>query len=248
MIVVCVKAVKANLVHAGDIGEMPFVVNPHDLKALQDCIALKKTSGQELVCVCMGPSDAENMLVRIRAMGADQTILLNDKEFAGSDTVATSYILANAIQKLRPVDLVAFGEKSIDGETGQVVFGVAEHLNQTCITGVESIVEITPEYAVIQKNSEDFVLTMKIALPQSLAYSGSSTAYPLVSMPALKRAKSQGITIWNAQDIGADVRRCGLEGSKTKVVGIQNQLHKKHVPVLRGSVEEKVDAILAALA
>lgn len=243
-IVVCIKPIKTELVCPNENRAEKFLINPYDLKAFLDCVAVKKKQNAELVCLCMGPMDSEPMLVKALAMGADQAILLNDSAFAGSDTVATSYILAKAIEKIGDVTVVACGEKSVDGETGQVVYGIAERLNYTCISGVQKIEELDETGILVESKKDDELKEIRTSCPVVAVYQELQVKQPIVNLLALKKAKRIGITIWKADDIQADASKIGLSGSRTKVLNVKQDIIKKEQNILEGSIEEKVRAVL----
>ena len=125
-IVVCIKQVpdtaeiKINpetntLVREG----VPSIINPFDLHALEAAVQLKEQFNARVTVLTMGPPQAESALREAVSLGADETVLLSDRAFAGSDTWATSYTLAKAIQKIG-ADIVFCGKQAIDGDTAQV--------------------------------------------------------------------------------------------------------------------------------
>ena len=121
---------------------VPAIVNPYDLFALEEALRLKDRYGGRVTVLCMGPSQADAALRKALSFGADEAILLSDRAFAGSDTLATSYALAAAIQRIRedmPVDIVFAGKQTIDGDTAQVGPGIAKRLNLQLLTYVAKI-------------------------------------------------------------------------------------------------------------
>lgn len=243
-IVICIKPIKTELICPNENRNETFLMNPYDLKAFSNCLVYKRVHGADVVCLCMGPKDSEQMLLRALAMGADQAIILNDKTFAGSDTVATSYILAKSIEKIGDVDLVACGEKSVDGETGQVAYGIGERLGFSCITGVQEIQELTQSHVIAVSKKNDCLEQVKISCPAVAVYQELQIQQPPVSLLLLKKAKRTGITVWSADDIQADKSKIGLTGSRTKVLNVQEDIIRKEKNVLEGSLEEKVKAVL----
>ena len=110
---------------------VPTIVNPYDLFALEEALRLKDEYGARVTVLTMGPPMAEAALRKAISYGADDAVLVTDRIFAGSDTLATSYALAAAIQQISkdiPVDLVFTGKQTIDGDTAQVGPGVAKRL------------------------------------------------------------------------------------------------------------------------
>ncbi len=137
-VIVCVKQVpdtsgKVAVNPDGTLNRasMATIINPDDKNAIEAALALKDATGCEVVAVTMGPPPVEGMLRELIAMGADRGVLVSGREFGGSDTFATSQILAAAIKKigLDDDDIVMCGRQAIDGDTAQVGSQIAEKLN-----------------------------------------------------------------------------------------------------------------------
>lgn len=242
-IVLCIKPVKSELVNHGEVKNEVFVMNPYDLFALENCLELKKKSNCQIICVCMGPMSSKYLLIKAIAMGVDEVVLLNDNIFIGSDTVATSYILTKAINKLGNIDMVVCGEKSIDGETGQVVYGISERLKYNCLTNIGKIIEIRDKQIILEKIDNKMKTIIQVNLPISISFSDFKLSQPNISLINLKRAKTKKIIIWGAVDIEADNSKCGLNGSKTKVLDIKSQLSKKQNTKINGTIVDKAQFI-----
>ena len=121
---------------------LPAIFNPEDLNALEEALRLKDRHGARVIVITMGPPGAVQVLRESLYRGADEVILLTDKAFAGADTLATSYALAKAIEKVGDVDLVLCGRQAIDGDTAQVGPQTAEKLGVPQITNVSRIDEV----------------------------------------------------------------------------------------------------------
>ncbi len=238
-VLVCVKTVRTELVYPNENRIEKFVMNPYDLFAVEQVIKLKGMLDCQVICLCMGPEGSKQALQKAIAMGADEAILLNDNAFQGSDTVATSYILTNAIKRVGSVDMVVCGKEAIDGETGQVVYGVAERMGYHCISDIQEFISADESGIIVKQSCEnDFVLG-KITTPVMVSCSDFSITQPKVSLMGLKKARRKEITVWNAEDIAADVNLCGINGSKTKVLNVQKEILKKPKTYVDGSLEEQ---------
>lgn len=243
-ITVCIKSVKTELIYPNENRNEKFLMNPYDLFALEACLELKKQIDCEIICICMGPKGAEEVLRKSLAMGADEAVLLNDAAFGGSDTVATTYILSKAIQKIGKPDLIVCGGKAIDGETGQVAIGISERMGYSCITQVKEIVGIANEKIVLNYQDNAMTYTIKTGLPTVVVFCDFKTTQPNISLLKLKKSKNKKIEMLNLNDLEADVSRCGLNGSKTKVLNVKNELIKKEKTIVEGTSEEKAKLIL----
>ena len=142
-VIVCVKQVpdtsgKVAVKPDGtlDRASMAAIINPDDKNATEAALTLKDQTGCKVVVVTMGPPPAEGMLREILAMGADEAVLVSGREFGGSDTFATSQILAAAVNKIgvESDDIVMCGRQAIDGDTAQVGPQIAEKLNLPQVT------------------------------------------------------------------------------------------------------------------
>ena len=239
-IVVCIKPVRTEMVYKTEDRNEKYTFNPYDLYTLEQSLSLKKLDDSiEIIALSMGPMDAQHLLVKSLAMGCDDGIILNDSAFIGSDTLATSYVLATAIKKLNKVDLIVCGAKSIDGETGQVVFGIAERLNLNCIQHLKKVIGFEDDKLILEQENGDRRLDLSLNLPAVIAFKDFTLKQPDISLLLHKRAKQKGIKIWNADDIEADGNKIGNKGSKTKVIGVQNIVTKRERTIVNGSIADK---------
>lgn len=247
-IIVCIKPVKGEFVYTNKGERESFVINPFDLFALEDCIRLKReTADCTITCLSMGPKAAEDLLIKTMAMGADEAILLNDAAFAGADTVATSHVLSKAITHIGGADLIVFGEKSVDGETGQVVFGVGEQLKYNCMNKINSIEKVENGSLILNRSTAVMTEVMRVNLPFVAAYHDFQLTRPDISLLALKRARRKGVKQLTQQDIAVRKEQCGLDGSRTKVFNIKNEMEKKKKMAVTGDTENKVSLILTLI-
>ena len=123
-------------------GALPAIFNPEDLNALEMALEIKDRFGGTVTVITMGPPKAANILRESLFRGADKVILLTDRKFAGADTLATSYVLQCAVQKVGDFDLVLCGRQAIDGDTAQVGPQTAEKLGIPQITYAETVIDI----------------------------------------------------------------------------------------------------------
>jgi electron transfer flavoprotein beta subunit len=130
---------------------LPAIFNPEDLNALEMALQVREQHGGQVTVLTMGPPAAAEVLREALYRGADQVILLTDKKFAGADTLATSYTLKCAVEKLGDYDLVFCGRQAIDGDTAQVGPQTAEKLGIPQITYVESIVSLEGDEIVAER-------------------------------------------------------------------------------------------------
>ncbi|MCG6185818.1 electron transfer flavoprotein subunit beta/FixA family protein [Maribellus maritimus] len=225
---------------------LPAIFNPEDLNALEQALRIKdKFPGTTVKILTMGPGRAADIIREGLYRGADGGILLTDRAFAGSDTLATSYALGQALKKIENVDLVIAGRQAIDGDTAQVGPQVAEKLNMLQVTYVEEVKELKNNTIVLKRRLERGVETVKCPLPLVITVNGSAPecrARNAKLLMTYKRAKTVtelqkenedythlyndrpelNIPEWTVNDIETDKSQLGLTGSPTKVKSIEN--------------------------
>jgi electron transfer flavoprotein beta subunit len=196
---------------------VPAIVNPDDKAALEEALVLKDKYGAKVTVLCMGPPQAEKALRETLAMGADQVVLLTDRAFAGSDTLATSRILSAAIKKIG-FDLIISGRQAIDGDTAQVGPETAELLGIPQVTYVEKIDydEKAGEFIVTRRYE---TYTQRIAVSGPVLFtvlSGSNTPRYMHAAKIVAQDETAVVTMTLA-DIEVDLAGIGLKGSPTRV-------------------------------
>ena len=130
------------------------VFNPEDKVALELALQMRDNYGGEIIALTMGPPKASELLRECLYMGADRVVLISDRKFAGADTLATSYVLSEAIKKIGPFDMIFAGRQAIDGDTAQVGPQTAEKLKIPQITYAEKIIRIHIQSSFVKiKNS-----------------------------------------------------------------------------------------------
>lgn len=202
---------------------VPTIINPYDLFALEEALRLRDRFGGDVTVMTMGPPMAEASLRKALAYGADRAILMTDRMFAGSDTLATSYVLSSGIAKIAnetPVDIVFAGKQTIDGDTAQVGPGIATRLGLSQLTYVERITDLDADQReiVVHRRSEGGVQVLKSRLPCLVTMLEGSNRIRFASMDDMFRSARSDLTVWSAADAGiTEVGKCGLRGSPTVV-------------------------------
>jgi electron transfer flavoprotein beta subunit len=203
---------------------VPAIINPYDTWALEAALALREKLGGEVTVVTMGPPMAEDALRRALSIGADRAVLLTDRFFAGSDTLATSFALATAIQKIGetwgPVSIIFTGKQTIDGDTAQVGPGIAKRLNYTQLTYVSRIVQADAKSneIVVERRAEGGTQVLLSKFPVLLTMLEGEGAVRRGSLDDALRAARAQIVKWSAAQAGiTDLTKCGLKGSPTVV-------------------------------
>lgn len=153
---------------------LPAIFNPEDLNALEMALQVKDEHGGRVTVLTMGPPRAAEVLRESLYRGADEVILLSDRKFAGSDTLATSYALKCAIERIGGFDLIFCGRQAIDGDTAQVGPQVAEKLGVPQITYAESILSLEDNEIVAERALPLGKETVKCTVPCLLTVVGSA--------------------------------------------------------------------------
>ena len=224
------------------------ILNPFDTYALEEGIQLRDQFGGEVIALTMGPPRAEAILREALSLGVDHAMLLSDREFGGSDTWATSYVLARAIQKIGKVDLVICGKQAIDGDTAQVGPGIAAHLDWLQATCVMAVEEVTNFSITVKRMHEDGYDRCEMFLPAVITVVKDINIPRVPTLKGVLASKKYKMPVWKPDDIQADTTKIGLDGSPTRVVKTQPP-PSRHTSTKRieGSPEECARAVLREL-
>lgn len=266
---------------------LPAIFNPEDLHALEAAVEVKNRFGGTVTILSMGPPKAANVLRDCFYRGADRVILITDRRAAASDTLATSYILSQAVKTVGEYDFVFCGRQAIDGDTAQVGPQCAEKLGIPQVTYLEEVVDLKDGTVQIRRDIGHGWEVVEAKLPLLVTVvDTANTPRP----PAAKRVmrfkkarvpaeifgevraempdasdeerateeakrcealKAENLLIeqWDLDSIGAELERCGLSGSPTKVFRIQSIILTKegHTEIeptedgVRGLIHELID-------
>ncbi len=244
------------------------IFNPEDLNALEMALQIKdQNPGSEVTVLTMGPGRAAEVIREGLYRGADKGILLTDRKFAGSDTLATSYALAQAIRKLEPFDIIVAGRQAIDGDTAQVGPQVAEKLNIPQITYAENFQGIKDGSITISRRLERGVETVEGLLPLVITVHSSAPACrPRNAKLLMKFKHARTVTEqqdasedyidlyqlrpylkideWSINDIEVDEEGLGLSGSPTKVKKIENVVFKAKESKTLSNTDDDMDELM----
>ncbi|MBQ9979647.1 MAG: electron transfer flavoprotein subunit beta/FixA family protein [Oscillospiraceae bacterium] len=259
-IIVCVKqvpdtsgkvAVKAD--GTLDRASMATIINPDDLNAVEAALKLKDDTGAKVIVVTMGPPPAEGMLREIMAMGADEAVLISGREFGGSDTFATSQIIAAGIKKigLEPEDVIFCGRQAIDGDTAQVGPQIAEKLG---IPQVSYVAEIEKDGKDItcQRMLEDGYMTIRVKTPCLLTCIKELNVPRYMSVSGIVDCYSKPLTVFDFETLKndplIDLATIGLKGSPTNIFRSFTPPQKGVGIMLEGNDKETCDKLAGMLA
>lgn len=246
--IVCIKSVvmrapKGRVVRSSDSCEM----NPFDRPALEAALQLKDAFNGSVTGLSMGPESCAFALHEAMAMGVDRGVLLCDPALAGSDTLATSTALGAAIRKLAPFDLVLFGMRTADSDTGQVGPETAVFLDLPLVTGVHSIQKQDRGLRVLRR-ADRFEEAYAVSLPAALTVHPAAARPRDATLLGIEEAYNQGeITIWGLADVGLSPDHVGEKGSPTRLLSLTPAKKGRKCAFFSGSTEEQADALVKTL-
>jgi len=250
---------------------LPAIFNPEDLNALELALRIKdQNPGTEITILTMGPPRAAEIIREGMFRGADNGILITDKRFAGSDTLATSYAISQAVKKINNYDIVIAGRQAIDGDTAQVGPQVAEKLGIPQITYAEELVSANEQKIVIKRRLENGIEIVSTPMPALITVHSSApecrprnarylmkfkyakTSIELdeasqMEKDLVEQRKYLKIQIWTVDDIQADVQWLGLSGSPTKVKNIDNVILAAKESKILTSSDGDIDSLIKEL-
>lgn len=208
-----------NLVREG----VPAIMNPYDAHALAEAVRWKRKLGGKVTVVSMGPPSFISTLREAVELGADRGVLISDRKFAGADTLATSYVLAETIQAIHeehPIHLIFFGKQAIDGDTAQVGPGVAVRMGLPIVTYAVKIREVDLEggRVIIERKTERWTEVVETALPTLLTCEKEIAEIPFAPLPDLIRSLRYDPELWTMEGPRAfEPDQVGMKGSPTIV-------------------------------
>jgi len=222
-------------------------VNPFDLYAVEEAVRLKEKISGKVTVLTMGPPQAEKALRETLSMGCDEAVLVSDRAFAGSDTWATSYTLAQSIKKIEAYDLILCGKQAIDGDTAQVGPGVAEMLGIPHIAYVKKIEKIENCRITVERLMEDGYDIIETSTPCLLTVVKEINTPRLPSLRGMMFAKKSEIKKFDAKFIEADGKKIGICGSPTTVMKVFTPSHRKGGERVSGEPAEQAEKLVAKL-
>lgn len=226
---------------------VPTIINPDDLAGVETALRLKEQYGGEVHVLSMGPRQADSMLRELYSRGVDKCTLLSDKRFAGSDTWATSTILANAIRTI-PFDLIIAGRQAIDGDTAQVGPQVAEFLDIPQATYIEKVLDVHDNKLRVQKAYETESLIQDIDLPCLITTLSETVTPRYMNAYDIFAIGEKPIDILTYDDLSLEAGTTGLKGSPTKVRKTFVKPFNKETEIIRPETPEAAaEAILMRL-
>ncbi len=216
------------------------IINPLDLYAIEIAVQLKETNGGEVIALSMGPPKAIEALKEAIAMGVDSAVLVSDRAFAGSDTWATSYVLAEAIRKIGEYDIIICGERATDGDTGQVGPEIASYLKLPVLSYVNKVCGTANDAISVHRLVEEGSEKLESEMPCLLTVVKEVSDPRLPTLRGKQKARKAVIPVFGLKELELDPKKVGLAGSPTKVVKIFKPKVARACEKLIAKDEEKI--------
>lgn len=251
---------------------LPAIYNPEDLNALEQALRIKETiKDAEVIVLTMGPPRAADIIRESMYRNADKGYLITDRRFAGADTLATSYVISKAVEKIGKFDIIISGRQAIDGDTAQVGPQTAEKLGLPQITYAEEIISVDKNKIRVKRRLERGVETVESKLPVLITVHGSAAPcrpknakllikYKHAKTPtelqtidedylqqAIKNKAYLNIEELSLDDLDCDLEKIGLAGSPTKVKKIENVVLQAKESKKIGNKDSEIKELMGEL-
>ena len=210
---------------------VPSIVNPFDTYAQEVGVRLKEKLGGKVVVISMGPEQAKEAIKTCLSVGADAGYLISSRKFGGSDTLATSYILSEAIKAVEEkeglkFDLILCGKQAVDGDTAQVGPQISEHLGIPVISYAQKI-EIEGDSVIVERQFDDRYHVLKAKMPCLITALAELNEPRYMTPGGIFDAYKADITVWGRADLkDVEDSNLGLKGSPTQIAKASDKVRK----------------------
>jgi electron transfer flavoprotein beta subunit len=223
---------------------IPSVINPLDKHALEAALQIRDARGGEVVLLSMAPPFNESTLREGLAMGADRAVLLSDKAFAGSDTLATARILGAGCRAVGDFDLVLTGNLSADGSTAQVGSQLGEMLDIPNVMHVTDLDWDGDSGLIVTQKIERGFVRLKAPLPLVISVRKELNKPRYIPFTGILAAETKDIRRLSLSDLDVDPALIGLHGSPTKMAGLEMRRFERAKEKMEGSVDDIVQRLV----
>lgn len=247
-IVVCVKSV-INTIWSGKWTRTKenSGLNPFDRPVVEMARSLVDEHGGEVTLLSMGPDSASYALYQAMAMGADQAILVCDKALKGSDTYVTATVLGAALKTIPDVDIVLFGTRSSDSDTGHVGPQTAEMLGLPIVTNIFKV-SIKDKKFFVENKVDGYIEQYEGICPAVFTVNPSFMESGHTALHEIENTfREKTLDIWDLKQIGLDPSRTGAHASPTKIISLNKEKKQEKCHFIQGSMEEKAEKLTEQL-
>jgi electron transfer flavoprotein beta subunit len=247
-IIICIKSVITEIPKGKSLRSADNqALNPFDRPALEAALELKQQFGGKVTALSMGPATAGTALLEAMAMGVDRGVLACDPALAGSDTIATSTVLAGAINKLAPFDLILFGTRTSDSDTGQVGPQTAVLLDLPMVTGAYQW-ETWPKGLEVARKADGFVERFHLRLPAALTIDATAVKPRDIPLGGIETAFERGaIEFLDLAALGLREDQVGEAGSPTRVISMSPVKKDRSCEFIHGEPREQAESLIERL-
>ena len=226
---------------------IPLIINPVDRNALGAGLQIKERFSGKVTVLTMCPPEAREALEEALAMGADVAVLLADRAFAGADTLATAYTLADAIRKFCPFSLILCGTETIDSGTAQVGPQLAEFLDIPHVTNVRAIDFSGEGLLLVERSLGNGYMKVEVSLPALITVNKEISEPRLPTVAGIIGVAEKGLKRYGLTDLGLSPEQVGLAGSPTQMAELFESQQQRRGEILRGEPEQMVREAMARL-
>ena len=248
-IIVCIKSVvkaapKGVARRTPDNSEL----NPFDRPALEAALRIKGLTKGTVTALSMGPPVSAEALAEAQAMGVDRAVLINDRALAESDTLVTARVLAAGIQKIGAFDMLLFGTRTSDSDTGQVGPQTAAVLALPFVSGIKEIDPQGDEWS-LQRTMDAWEETWQVRRPAAGTVDARAFKPRPIGLAGISDVFDRpSVEQWSLADLGLMPGAVGLAGSPTRVVSLEKIKRARRCTMLEGEPAKQVEELLERLA
>lgn len=219
-------------------------ISDFDKNAIEEALRIKEAQGAEVTALTVSSEDARMILREALAMGADKAYMVSDPSFEGSDTLVTSYILAEAIKKIGEFDLILCGEASVDSYSAQVGPRLAERLEIPLVAYARKL-SIEGNILTVERTLEDSYETVKAKTPALVTVTAEINTPRIPSLMAIMKASKKELITWTVQDLSISKEKVGKAGSAIQVTDILAPKVERKKIVIKGETAAEIAEQLA---
>lgn len=219
-------------------------ISDFDKNAIEEALRIKETQGAEVTALTVSSEDARMILREALAMGADKAYMVSDPSFEGSDTLVTSYILAEAIKKIGEFDLILCGEASVDSYSAQVGPRLAERLEIPLVAYARKL-SIEGNTLTVERTLEDSYETVKAKTPALVTVTAEINTPRIPSLMAIMKASKKEIVTWTVQDLSISKEKVGKTGSAIQITEVLAPKVERKKIVIKGETAAEIAEQLA---
>ena len=246
-IIVCVKSVAAGRQGGKNKRSQSYELNPFDLPAIEMALDLIKENKGTLTVLSMGPESASYALFQAMSMGADRALLICDPALKESDTYITSKVLGAALRKMSPFDLIFFGTRTSDSDTGHVGPQTAQMLNLPFVINIQSL-EKTDKNIRVTREADGYQEVFDLTMPAAFTVHQNYKQLGFIRLHEIENTfNNKQIETWNIEKLGLKDDEIGLAASPTKIISFTKNQDQKICQFIEGSMETKAQQLTKKL-